>query len=152
MEESFLQDDETLAGLLAGFEAGTWPIADWRHAHHLAVAACYILSYGDALDRLRAAIPRYNVAQGGQNTPDSGYHETLTVFWYELIRHFVDGLQAEFPAGLTRLEATRRVVTEFAPQRDLFRRYYDFDVVKSREARAKWIPPSRPFAPCIQPA
>lgn len=141
---AFLRDDASLAALVAGFEAGTWPVADWLHAQHLAVAACYILECEQtALDRLRAAIPRYNLAQGGENTPESGYHETLTVFWYEVLRHFLAGL----PDGLTRLEATRRGVEEFAPRRDLFRHYYDFDVVKSREARARWMPPARPLTP-----
>ena len=141
MSEIFLEDDNALQSLVSSFENGTWPIGGWRHSHHLAVAACYVLDGPDALDRLRRNIPAYNVAQGGQNTPDSGYHETLTVFWYEVVSRFI----AQLPGGLTRLEVTRRVVAEFAPQRDLFRDYYDFDVVKSREARARWIPPSRPI-------
>jgi len=91
-----------------------------------------------ALDRLRANIPRYNVSLGGKNTEDSGYHETLTCFWHDVIRDFI----ATLPAGLDRLTVARAVLTEFAPQRDLFRHYYDFDVVNSREARAKWIPPT----------
>ena len=141
MNEIFPEDEAALQALIAAFEEGSFPIAGWRHAHHLVVAACYVLDGPDALDRLRTNIPRYNVSQGGQNTPDSGYHETLTVFWFEVVQRFIAGL----PLGLSRLEITQRVVSEFAPRRDLFRDYYGFDVVKSREARATWIPPSRPL-------
>ncbi len=135
----FLESEATLDALLKGFAEGTWPKAQWTHAAHLATAACYILAFDDALDRLRTGIPRYNVSQGGQNTEDSGYHETLTVFWHNVIRNFIRTL----PPNQDRLTIARAVVTEFAPQRDLFRQYYDFDVVNSREARAKWIPPSK---------
>jgi hypothetical protein len=137
MLPDFLSDDAALSTLIAGFEDGTWPKGQWTHAAHLALGACYILDGDSALDRLRANIPRYNVSQGGANTEDSGYHETLTCFWYDVIRDFIGTL----PAGLDRLATVREVVMEFAPQRDLFRQYYDFDVVNSREARAKWIPP-----------
>lgn len=134
----FLASDAKLLALIAGFEDGTWPKSQWTHSAHLAVGACYILDGDSALDRLRTNIPRYNVRQGGKNTEDSGYHETLTCFWHNVIRDFIGVLSA----GLDRLAIVRAVVTEFAPKRDLFRQHYDFDVVNSREARAKWIPPN----------
>lgn len=134
----YLVSEAALDALIAGFEDGSWPKAQWTHAAHLTVGACYILEGDTALERLRANIPRYNVSQGGANTEDSGYHETLTCFWYGVIRDFIGAL----PPGFDRLSIAREVVTEFAPQRDLFRQYYDFDVVNSREARARWIPPT----------
>jgi hypothetical protein len=134
----FLASEAALTALIAGFEDGSWPSAQWNHAAHLTVGACYILEGNSALDRLRVGISRYNVLQGGYNTEDRGYHETLTCFWHNVIRDFI----ATLPGAPDRLTVARAVVTEFAPQRDLFLRYYDFDVVKSREARAKWIPPT----------
>jgi hypothetical protein len=134
----FVADDASLDRLIQGFEDGTLPKAQWTHAAHLALGACYILQGESALDRLRTAIPRYNVAQGGKNTVDSGYHETLTCFWHAIIHGFIQSQ----PKDTTRLELVRAVVAEYAPQRDLFRKYYDFDVVNSREARATWIPPT----------
>jgi hypothetical protein len=135
----FLASDASLHALIAGFEDGTWPKGGWTHAAHLAAGTCYILDNADtALDCLRREIPRYNVSQGGANTEDSGYHETLTCFWHDVIRDFIGTL----PTGLDRLAIVRAVVSEFAPKRDLFREYYDFDVVNSREARAKFIPPN----------
>ena len=77
---------------------------------------------------------RYNEAQGGENTEDSGYHETLTVFW-------IDVVTAALPPGKSRLEAIHHIVETLAPQRDLWREFYSFDVVKSREARRAYIAP-----------
>ena len=141
MSETFPEDEAALQSLIAGFEDGTWPGAQWRHSSHLALAACYILDYPDAMNLLRTRIARYNESQGGKNTPDSGYHETITRFWVEIISR----LMADLPPGLTRLEVARRVVACFGDRRDLFRDYYDFDVVTSREARATWVPPIRPL-------
>ena len=91
------------------------------------------------MSRLRADIKRYNVSQGGENTADRGYHETITRFWLEVVRGYI----ASLPAGLSKLEITRRVTDQFAARRDLFRDYYNFDVLGSREARADWIPPNQ---------
>jgi hypothetical protein len=137
-DPEFLASEADLKALIAGFEDGSRPKAQWTHAAHLALGACYILEGDSALDRLRTNIPRYNVSQGGKNTSDSGYHETLTCFWHNVIRDFI----ATLPGGSDRLTVARAVVREFAPQRDLFRQYYDFDVVNSREARAQWMPPT----------
>jgi hypothetical protein len=136
---NFLEDSASLHELLAGFENGTWPIAEWHHAEHLAVCVCYALDGPEAMSLLRTRIAAYNESQGGKNTPDSGYHETLTRFWLELVRDAIDSL----PPNLSRLEVTRCIVAEFGHRRDLFREYYGFDVVGSREARAGWIPPAR---------
>jgi hypothetical protein len=142
MSETFLEDEAALQSLIAGFEDGTWPGAQWRHSSHLALAACYILDYPDAMNLLRSRIASYNESRGGKNTPDSGYHETITRFWVEIISRFIGRL----PPDLSRLEVARRVVASFGNRRDLFRDYYDFDVVTSREARAAWVPPIRPLA------
>src|ERR1019366_4432490 len=142
MSETFPEDEAALQSLIAGFEDGTWPGAQWRHSSHLALAACYILDYPDAMNLLRTRIAGYNESQGGKNTPDSGYHETITRFWVEIISRFIGRL----PPDLSRLEVARRVVASFGNRRDLFRDYYDFDVVTSREARAAWVPPIRPLA------
>lgn len=132
-------DAPYLDSLVSGFESGTWPGAEFRHLQHLAIAVHYIGACPDPMGRLRDEIKRYNLSQGGQNTEDRGYHETITRFWLEVVRGYIESL----PAGLSKLEITRRVTEAFASQRDAFRDYYDFDVLNSREARAVWIPPNQ---------
>jgi hypothetical protein len=136
--ESFLVDEAGLDTLIHGFKDGSWPGREFRHTAHLAVCACYILDGDDAMDQLRIGIRRYNESQGGKNTEESGYHETITRFWVDLVREAI----ASMPAGLTRLDVAREIVARFGCRRDLFRQYYDFDVLKSPEARAVWIPPT----------
>ena len=102
------------------------------------MAACYVLKYGrdEALRRARVNIAKYNESQGGENPADSGYHETLTVFWMDMVA-------AALPHHKSRVEAVQQVVNELAPKRDVWREFYSFDVVKSREARAVYIAPDR---------
>ena len=98
-----------MADLIHGFESGTWPAAEFTHSAHIAVAAWYILSREDALDQLRTRIPAYNVSQGNQNTRESGYHETLTCFWFHILSDFLEGL----PTGTGKIEAIQAAVAEF---------------------------------------
>jgi hypothetical protein len=86
---------------------------------------------------MRVCVRRYNEAVGGQNTDTSGYHETITVMWIALL----DGLLRE--AGeMERAAFAALAVERFAEQRDIFRRYYDFDVVGSTEARLRRVEPT----------
>lgn len=149
MDDDFLSGESALTAFLARFEDGTWPVAEFHHAHHLAIAACYLRDDSHAgstardsvMDRLRTRIRLYNISQGGENTVDRGYHETLTRFWVEIVDRYMSSL----PVELKRIEVARLVVAEFRGRRDLFRDYFDFDVVASREARSAWIPPVRPL-------
>lgn len=124
---------------LAAFEDGSLPKEQWTHAAHVLGGACYVhrLGEADALDHMRTCVRRYNEAVGGQNTATSGYHETVTVFWIKLLHAF---LLAKQPVG--RAEFAAFAVAHFVPQRDIYRRYYDFDVVASTEARARWVAPN----------
>jgi hypothetical protein len=137
----FLASESAFAKFLAQFEEGTLPRPDWTHAAHLAVGTWYLLSFPEkkAIERVRAGIRHYNECAGVRNTPDSGYHETLTRFWIRILSNFLESLDR----GSGKLVAIRHAVAEFGSRRDLFREYYSFDVVASREARARWIPPDK---------
>lgn len=139
------ETEESLDCFIAAFEDGSWPSAEWKHAHHLVMATCYVLAYGrdEALTRARVNIAKYNEAQGGENTADSGYHETLTVFW-------IDRVAEAIPKEGSRVEAVRHVVDQLAPKRDVWRRYYSFDVVKSQEARSRYVAPDWSVSPFPQ--
>jgi hypothetical protein len=147
MTYDFLENEHAFAEFLYGFEQGTLPRPVWTHAAHLAIGAWYLLSFPEemAIDRVRTGIRHYNQCAGIANTPDSGYHETLTLFWLGILGGQVSNLRSTSRrlALDDKLDAIRRLVAEFAPQRDLFKQYYSFDVVASQEARARWIPPDR---------
>ena len=137
----FLVSAEAFAEFVAAWEAGTLPKTRWTHAVHLAVGACYTVRYGAAaFERIKAGILRYNAAVGTRNTETSGYHETLTRFWANVLAKIVDGCESP-------LQAARTAVALYGSQRDLPQLYYSFDVVQSAEARRRWIPPDRQ-GPC----
>jgi hypothetical protein len=128
---------QSLAMLVREFEAAALPASQWYHGTHLAVAFWYARSYPlpEAESKLRDGIRRLNVALGGKNTEDAGYHETLTLFWLRAVRTFIKD-----SAGAPD-EMLERLVEAYGERRDLWRDYYSFDVVRSREARARWVPP-----------
>jgi hypothetical protein len=132
-------DEEGIDVFLAAFEDGSLPKERWTHSAHILGGACYVHSFKEtaALDRMRSKVSAYNLAVGGQNTESSGYHETVTVLWIKLLAQF-----RELHPTLDRASFATLAVEHFAPQKDLLRRYYDYDVVASAEARRSWIPPN----------
>jgi hypothetical protein len=124
---------------IAAFEGCTLPKTEWTHGAHLLTGACYVHRLGaeEALERMRACVRRYNESVGGKNTETSGYHETITVMWIKLL----DGLRRE--AGeMERATFAALAVERFGARRDIFREYYDFDLVGSTEARLAWVGPT----------
>jgi hypothetical protein len=133
------EDDLAADNFIAAFEEGSLPKERWTHGAHIFTGACYVHAFGEeaAIDRMRRNVSAYNLAVGGQNTATSGYHETVTILWIKLL--------AEFRAqhlNLDRVAFTSLAVEHFAPQRDLLRRHYDYDIVASTEARRVWVAPN----------
>jgi hypothetical protein len=127
---------------LAAFEGCTLPKARWTHGAHLLTGACYVHALGQiaAIDRMRICVKRYTDSVGGKNTETSGYHETITIAWVKLL----DSLLREVSGDRTpeRAEFARLAVERFVGDREIFKRYYDFDVAASVEARRSWIQPT----------
>lgn len=117
-EPAFLRSSDALADFIGRFEQGAWPKPMWTHSAHVGLAAWYLLSYplGEATERLRVGIRKYNEAVGTPNTADNGYHETLTIFWVGIIAARLK--RPDTPPDA--LAAVRLVVCEFGAQRDLF--------------------------------
>jgi hypothetical protein len=102
------------------------------------------LGQAAAIAKMRERVRRYNEAVGGKNTETSGYHETITVAWIKLL----DGLLREVRQGsdgvgeIARAEFARRAVERFVGDREIWKRYYEFDLVGSVEARRRWVEPT----------
>jgi hypothetical protein len=123
---------------LAAFEGGMLPRERWTHSAHLLTGACYVHMLGEepAIQRMRLCIKRHNESVGTRNTETSGYHETITIAWIKLMARLLRESGAMERAAFAHLAVER-----FAGDRDIFRRYYAFDLVKSVEARRTWVPP-----------
>ncbi|MBC7897660.1 MAG: hypothetical protein H7066_19740 [Cytophagaceae bacterium] len=141
-EPPWLESEDTIDAFLAGFHDGTFPIKQWTHGAHVVMATAVLWAHPmpAALDITRAAIRRYNEAQGGMNTATSGYHETLTRLWLGAVGAYL----ATLPPDCTRVDGARLAWHEFSERRSFFREWYSYDLVTSVLARATWQPPDRP--------
>ena len=133
------ESEESLEAFIRGFEEGTFPKAQWTHQAHVVMAAHYLTLHpvAEATRIVRERIPAYNVAQGGANTTDAGYHETLTVFWIAVVAAFL----AAQPLGTPRLMLIRAAAARYAGESRLHQRYYGYNVMADSRARREWVPP-----------
>jgi len=135
----FLASEAALNDFLAAFRERRLPKVEWTHGAHLAMGAASLLEYSPetVLGRVREDIRTYDESVGGKNTADDGYHESVTVFWLAMLA----GRLAAQPPELNRLDRVADAVGALEARRDLYRDYWSFDIIRSREARARWIPP-----------
>ena len=135
---TFLESEILLQGFVEAWKAGKLSKAAWTHAAHVAMAAYFAFDHSAAATFaiMKAGILHHNTSVGTPNTEDNGYHETLTRFWSSEIGEFVR--TGHFAS---RLDAVRAAVSAFGSDRDRFRLFYSFDVVRDRRARREWIAP-----------
>jgi hypothetical protein len=136
----FAENEHTLEEFVDAWERGTLPKKSWTHGAHVGVAAYFAYEYpAEVLVRvMRLGIRHYNLASGGANTEDSGYHETLTRFWANQVGNLVRS--GKFGS---RLEAARTALARFGDCSGHFRKFYNFDVLGNRRARREWVAPDR---------
>src|SRR5712664_3189012 len=137
---ALLESDSDLQRFVDAWKAGRLPKAQWTHAAHVAMAAYFAFDHAaDATFAImKAGILHHNTSVGTPNTEDNGYHETLTRFWAGEIGAFV-----RCGRFMSRLEAVRAAVAAFGKDRERFRLFYSFDVVRDRRARREWVAPDR---------
>ena len=140
--DPFPKTESEIDAFMAAFEGCTLPKERWTHGAHLLTGACYVHTLGQAaaIERMRVCVKRYNESVGGKNTETSGYHETITIAWIKLL----DRLLRQVGEGetLQRSEFARLAVERFVNDKEIFRRFYEFDLVASVEARRIWVQPT----------
>lgn len=143
--------DEAVDDLVRRFDALTLPKPEWTHAAHLTVGLWYVSRYGrdDALARLRTGITRLNESHGVANSPTSGYHETITRAYAELLAAF-----AARCGGAPVAERVRRLLESPLAAKDALLRFYSGPRLDSVEARLDWVEPDLAplaLAPALEP-
>ena len=136
--DSAYRTRDEIERLVRAFEDCTLPRAEWTHRAHLTVALWYIFHHSgeEAIISIRGHIKRYNAAHGVLMTRDSGYHETITLFWTYVVGRFVllEG------AGFSLLELANNMIKRFDNSRLPFD-YYSRDRLMSWLARTSWVEP-----------
>jgi len=127
------------------FENKTLPKEEWTHNAHFAVAFVYIDNYKtieNSLSKIRVSIKDYNIAIGTENNENSGYHETLTIFWLTVVFEYC-ALKNRSNTNATYLEF---IQTSFAnPKFPLH--FYSKELLFTKAARLNWVEPDlRPIA------
>ncbi|MCR9102564.1 MAG: GNAT family N-acetyltransferase [bacterium] len=124
--------------LVRGFERQAIPEEGWTHEAHLKVALWYLYHNGEdeALCRMRNGIIAYNLYLGHQNTPEAGYHETLTVFWIAVLKQFL-----EAHSHLNYEEASRAFLQAPQSASGYPKAFYSEKLLESVRARSRWVAP-----------
>lgn len=132
--------EEAVATLIDGFINRTLPPAQWTHEAHLIIGLWFNYNHSalEAICFLRSGIISYNISSGGSNTPEKGYHETLTLFWSRILNDFVKN-----NSGLRLVELCDKFLKSEWSAKELPLQYYSHDVLFSLQARATWVPPNR---------
>ena len=126
--------------LIHAFQEGNLSRSQWTHEAHLTVALWYLCydSEQEAINAIRDGIKRYNSAQGIETTKNSGYHETLTLFWVRTIR----GYLADESQNRSIVHLANGLIAKYA-DRTLPFRYYTRERLMSWEARINWVEPDK---------
>jgi hypothetical protein len=138
LESATFRSTEEILALVRGFDERILPRQEWTHAAHLTVGLWYLLQYDwpEAVSRVRAGIKCYNEAHGIVTTRESGYHETLTLFWLRRVRAFLDGGRNE---GRALVALANELVA--GADKNLPLEHYTRELLFSWEARARWVEP-----------
>ncbi|HEX8423821.1 MAG TPA: hypothetical protein VF634_10440 [Pyrinomonadaceae bacterium] len=130
--------EDEIERLVREFEACTLAAERWTHEAHLTVALWYLVRHTDAdVTRLiRAGIQRYNLSRGVEMTKESGYHETITLFYIRAIRRYLDAAcETQTLAGL--LDG----LLASCGEKNFPFEYYSRERLLSWEARTGWLEP-----------
>src|SRR5689334_3012068 len=107
---------DQIAQLVEAVERCALAPAEFGHHAHMTVALWYLsrLPFDEATTTMRATIQRF-AAHHGHNQL---YHETITLFWMRLLRHYLD---ANPPLPLA--DITHHALVELGSMQPVFRHY-----------------------------
>lgn len=127
-----------IENLVRAFKECKLPRSEWTHDAHLTVSLWYLFHYSEAAAThcIRTGIQRYNAAHGIETTSTGGYHETMTLFWIQMI------LQYLAAQGKMRslAELANNLIERYGNPNLIFQ-YYSRDRLFSLEARRNWVEP-----------
>lgn len=125
--------------LVAAFENCTLDKDDWSHeAHLLAGMKMCILYQENAYLEMKKRVTRFNESVGTINSESSGYHETITFYWIQILHYFC---KKNNIAAFDQEAVDALLMSETLVQRNSFLEYYSKDLITSSKARLELVKP-----------
>lgn len=132
------QSDQEIEELVQSFLQKTLDKSLWTHAAHLSTAIWHLKQYDihEATCRMKSGIISYNLAVGGENTGTGGYHETMTLFWMDILHIFVND-----NARLSLKDTCNKLLNSALGNKNLPFNFYTKEIILSALARARAVVP-----------
>ncbi|MEN0003408.1 MAG: hypothetical protein AAF798_04670 [Bacteroidota bacterium] len=129
---------ESVDNLVKAFQNKSLPEKAWTHEAHLTVGLWYLTHYtkDQATCHLRSGIITYNASLGGKNDHQSGYHETMTLFWIWLLDQYLQRHKGDLIALIEQF-----LKSKYSSARLPFL-FYSKDYLMSTQGRAAWVKPN----------
>ena len=119
--------------LVQKFESCQLSLAEFKHRQHLTVALWYLsrLTESEAIELMREGLQRFISHHG-----ETGYHETITIFWLKVVRRFLEKTSVARP-----LPELANELLETHGNSLLINDYYSKELISSEEAKRTWVEP-----------
>jgi len=134
MEMDWYQSEDEIEAVVNGFESCSTEKEDFKHRSHLTVAVWYLLhsTPDEALEKMRSGLFRFLEHHG---VGRAKYHETLTVFWIQLVQKAITEVGQD-----SFVLTTNEVLKRLADPRVVIE-YYSEASLKTDIARTDWVEP-----------
>jgi hypothetical protein len=128
--------EEYIIDLVNRFSNRTLPKSEWTHQAHILVGCWHVFHHqrDTSIDLMRAKIKAFNETVGTPNTDDTGYHETLTIFWISVIDRFIKNSRINDLTDLCNAFLESKLSTREYPFR-----FYTRETLFSTQARLHWV-------------
>jgi hypothetical protein len=137
MEQKLSSDQ--VEELVSRFKARTLAKEEWTHEAHLTVGIWFVyhLDFFDALCQIKSGIITLNASFGGINDGNSGYHETLTVFWAKIMAEYIRLNELSFE------ETVNNFLSTPLTEKSLPFEFYEKEILLSPPFRAVFHEPAQ---------
>ncbi|HEY2685682.1 MAG TPA: hypothetical protein VGI93_19385 [Steroidobacteraceae bacterium] len=128
---------ERVEAIARGLCDCTFPASEFHHREHI-LAGAYLMKSEPQRDwsqEFPELIKRFNLANGGANTDEAGYHDTITQFFLDALKLFL----AQAPHD--HEEAFNALLESPLADKGFPLRFYRADFLFSKEARRKYLAP-----------
>jgi len=131
--------------LIRQFEADELKKEEFHHKEHLELTLWYLenLPELEAIVKIKGGILKYNLLYKVPQSVNSGYHETITMFFIKLVQSFIKSS----PKNCSFEQRAKVLTAKYAQMKTVVREYYSMEVIRTEEARKIWVEPNlKPIA------